>query len=61
MKFTNTTTYAVVLQTVRRFTRETRRRYAAPKSNTFTLICSHLLLAFMKRPVVTICLPAGQL
>jgi len=30
-------TRAKVLQTVSRFPRETRRRYAAPKSNAFTL------------------------
>jgi hypothetical protein len=31
-------TRAKALQTVSRFPRETRRRYAAPKSNEFTLI-----------------------
>jgi len=31
------TTRAKALQTVSRFSRETRRRYAAPKSNAFTL------------------------
>jgi len=42
-------TRAKALQTASRFPRETRRRFAVPKSNAFTLICipaSYLIVPY---------------